>query len=202
MTQKIHMNVRGKAWAGYLLALAAGQFLLAMMLGEAIAPGYSMHDMAISDLGTIAETKLLFNASLILIGFLNVMAGYALYRDDGNEKVFAVFAIGGLGAIGAGVFPLDSPTGLHGLFALFAFLFMNIEAIVASRNAPRPLAVASALAGLIGFVFVIVMIFIDAGSIDVSGSIGHGGAERLIAYPALLWMVMFGGYLVARGSRP
>lgn len=195
------MKIAGKAWAGYLLALAAGQFLLAMMLGEAIAPGYSMHDMAISDLGTIAQTKLLFNLSLVLIGSLNVLAGYALYQDDGNKKVFMVFAIGGIGAIGAGVFPLDSPTGLHGLFALFAFLFMNIEAIAASRKAPRPLAIGSALAGAVGLIFVIMMILVDGGSLDVSGSIGHGGTERMIAYPALLWMVLFGGYLVGKGSR-
>lgn len=197
----MHMRIKGKAWAGYLLALASGQFLLAMMLGEAIAPGYSMHDNAISDLGTIAQTKLLFNTSLVLIGLLNVAAGYLLYKENGNRRMFAVFAIGGIGAMGAGLIPLDSPIGLHGLFALFAFLFMNIEAILGSRGTPRPFALASTAAGIVGLVFVVVMILVDGGSLDVSGSIGHGGTERMIAYPALLWMVMFGGYLVAKGGK-
>jgi hypothetical protein len=31
----------------------------------------------------------------------------------------------------------------------------------------------------------------------VFGAIGHGGAERLIVYPVMLWMMAFGGYLMA-----
>lgn len=38
-----------------------------MKLGESMAPVYSMHDNAISDLGTIAQTELLFNSSAYLI---------------------------------------------------------------------------------------------------------------------------------------
>jgi hypothetical membrane protein len=114
------MNLFNKTNAGYLMALAAGQFLVALMLGESIAPGYSMHDNAISDLGTIAETELLFNASLFLIGLLNLLAGYVLYKAIGDRKVLIVFALGGIGAMGAGLVPLDSPIGIHGLFALFA----------------------------------------------------------------------------------
>ncbi len=29
------------------------------------------------------------------------------------------------------------------------------------------------------------------------GPIGHGGAERMIVYPVMLWLVAFGGYLLA-----
>ncbi|MFB0523486.1 MAG: hypothetical protein ACETV1_07000 [Candidatus Bathyarchaeia archaeon] len=29
------------------------------------------------------------------------------------------------------------------------------------------------------------------------GPIGHGGSERLIVYPGLLWLLAFGGYLMA-----
>jgi hypothetical protein len=35
------------------------------------------------------------------------------------------------------------------------------------------------------------------GFATVFGAIGHGGTERMIAYPALLWMMAFGGYLMA-----
>ena len=31
----------------------------------------------------------------------------------------------------------------------------------------------------------------------VFGPIGHGGAERMIVYPAMLWMLAFGGWLMA-----
>jgi hypothetical membrane protein len=108
-----------------------------------------------------------------------------------------VFALGGIGAMGAGLIPLDNPTGVHGLFALLAFVFMNLGAIIAGRMAKHPLDKLSVLAGLVGLVFVPLMILVDAGSLDVSGSIGHGGTERMIAYPALIWMMIFGGYLIA-----
>ena len=34
----------------------------------------------------------------------------------------------------------------------------------------------------------------------VFGPIGHGGAERMIVYPSMLWMMAFGGYLMAAPS--
>lgn len=191
------MNFFNKTIAGYLLALAAGQFLIALMLGESMAPGYSMHDNAISDLGTIAESELLFNASLFLIGLLNFAAGYVLYKAIGDRKVLIAFALGGIGAMGAGLIPLDHPSGVHGLFALFAFVFINVEAMVAGRLAKFPLNRISLLLGILGIIFVPVMIMVDSGSLDVTGSIGHGGVERMIAFPCLIWMLVFGGYLIA-----
>ena len=191
------MNLFNKTNAGYLMALASGQFLLVLMLGEAIAPGYSMHDNAISDLGTIAETELLFNASLFLIGLLNFAAGYVLFKAIGDRKVLIAFALGGIGAMGAGIIPLDHPSGVHGLFALFAFVFINVEAMVAGRLAKFPLNRISLLLGILGIIFVPVMIMVDSGSLDVTGSIGHGGVERMIAFPCLIWMLVFGGYLIS-----
>jgi len=191
------MNYFTKTNAGYLLALAAGQFLVLLMLGESIAPGYSMHDNAISDLGTIAETELLFNASLFLIGLLNLVSGYVLYKVLGEKKVLIMFVLGGIGAMGAGLVPLDNPTGVHGLFALLAFIFINLEAMVAGRLAKSPLDKISIVLGILGLIFVPLMIMVDSGSLDVSGSIGHGGVERMIVYPCLIWMLVFGGYLVS-----
>ncbi len=191
------MGLFNKTNAGYLLAFAAGQFLIALMLGESIAPDYSMHDNAISDLGTIAETELLFNASLFLIGALNFAAGYVLYKAIGSRMVLVTFALGGIGAMGAGLIPLDNPIGVHGLFALFAFVFLNVEAMVAGRLAKFPLDRISLLLGILGIIFVPIMIMVDSGSLDVTGSIGHGGVERMIAFPCLIWMLVFGGYLVS-----
>ncbi|MHC1710028.1 MAG: DUF998 domain-containing protein [Methanomassiliicoccales archaeon] len=191
------MNLFTKTNAGYILALAAGQFLILLMLGESIAPGYSMHENAISDLGTIAETELMFNASLFLLGLLNIVAGFVLFKVLDDKKLLIVFALGGIGAMGAGLVPLDNPTGVHGLFALFAFVFINLEAVVAGRLAKSPLDKISIALGILGLIFVPLMMMVDGGSLDVSGSIGHGGVERMIAYPCLIWMMLFGGYLVA-----
>jgi len=190
------MKIDKVALIGLLLALGSAQFMVAMMLGEATAPEYSMHDSAISDLGTIDETRLLFNASLFAIGMFNALAGYLLYGVIKDRIVIVVFVLGGVGAMGAGVIPLDSKIGLHGLFALVAFLFMNVEAILIARHVGNPLRIVSLVAGVIGIIFTVMMLLVDSESIDVSGSIGHGGTERMIAYPLLVWMMIFGGYLL------
>jgi hypothetical protein len=41
------------------------------------------------------------------------------------------------------------------------------------------------------------MLIGDGGNPAVFGAIGHGGSERMIAYPAMLWLLVFGGYLIA-----
>jgi len=191
------MNFINKTNAGYILALASGQFLVLLMLGESIAPGYSMHENAISDLGTIGETELMFNASLFVLGLLNFISGFVLYKVLDDKKLLVVFALGGIGAMGAGLVPLDSPIGVHGLFALFAFVFLNVEAMVAGRLGRSPLDKISIALGILGIIFVPVMILVDSGSLDVSNSIGHGGVERMIAFPCLIWMILFGGYLLS-----
>ena len=194
------MRYDNETTSGLLLAPGAGQFMVMMMLLEAIAPGYSMHDNAISDLGTIPETRLFFNASLFAIGLMNLLAGYFLYRSLGDKVLLTIFCLGGIGAMGAGLVPLDSPLGVHGVFAFLAFLFLNIEAILVGLKLHRALKAISVLAGMVGLIFLVMMILVDSGTIDASGSIGHGGVERMIAYPALIWMMVFGGSLMAKPS--
>jgi hypothetical protein len=60
------------------------------------------------------------------------------------------------------------------------------------------LRLISALAGTLGIVFVVLMVIGDAGNTAAFGPIGHGGTERMIVYPVMLWMLAFGGYLMAR----
>ena len=191
------MKLEKSVLIGLLLAIGSAQFLVVMMLGEASAPGYSMHENAISDLGTIDETRLVFCASLFAIGLLNVFAGYLYFKVHGDRKLVVVFALGGIGAMGAGLIPLDSSLGVHGLFALLAFLFIGLEAILCGRLVEDPLRTISFVTGALGLIFLVVMVLVDSGSIDPDGSIGHGGVERMIAFPVLIWMLVFGGHLMA-----
>lgn len=195
------MKCDNQTSAGWLLAIGAAQFLTILMLLEAIAPGYSMHDGAISDLGTIPETELWFALTLFAIGTTNLLAGWFLYRTWHDKRLFAVFVLGSIGAMGAALVPLDNPSDLHGLFALLAFLFMNVEAILVGLKFKGGLRAASIVAGVLGLVFMVMMMLVDAESLDVSGSIGHGGVERMIVYPVLIWMVLIGGYLLAQPAR-
>ena len=189
--------------AGVLLfALAAG-FMTVIMLAPSMAPGYDYPGGAISDLGAIPETALLFNAALVVVGALNLVAGWLLARALGRAWILPVFAVAGIGAAGAGVFPLGSG-GPHGLFALVAFVAFNLEALASVSITTGPMRMISAGAGVLGMVFVVLMAVGDGGNPAAFGPIGHGGTERMIVYPAMLWMLAFGGYLMGgrRASSP
>jgi hypothetical membrane protein len=160
------------------------------MLAASIAPGYNFNAAAISDLGVIGETAVLFNALLVAVGALNIGAGVLLYRSHHRISILAVYILAGLGAAGAGLVPLDT-SELHSLFALFGFVFFNVEAITTGLMVRGPIRALSFVAGLIGLVYVVVMLI---------GAIGHGGSERMIVYPAMLWTLVMGGYLLAGGS--
>jgi hypothetical protein len=41
------------------------------------------------------------------------------------------------------------------------------------------------------------MIIGDGGNAAAFGPIGHGGTERMIVYPVMIWMVALGGWLMA-----
>jgi len=74
-------------------------------------PDYDFSGAAISDLGVIAETALVFNSSLVAVGLCNLCGGFYFYRTHGKRWLFAIFALAGIGAVGAGVFrsiPADS----------------------------------------------------------------------------------------------
>ena len=182
--------------AGILLFLLPVQFITALVAGAAIAPGYSINTNAISDLGVIGETAWLFNASLFAAGLLNIAGGYFLYRSYGRGWILPVFLLAGIGAIGAAVFTLDIP-GIHGLFALAAFVFFNIEAIAGSTLVRGPLKAIAIIAGVLGLIFLVTHAASDFGIMNLYGPIGHGGSERMIVYPALFWLMAFGGYLMA-----
>lgn len=181
--------------AGALFFLLGVAFLTGTMLAASIAPGYDFNAAAISDLGTIDETAALFNGLLIVVGALNLAGGYFLFRMCGSRWLFGVYLIAAIGAVGAGLVPLDAGAA-HSVFALLAFLFFNVEAIATGRHVRGAMKAISLAAGTIGLAYLVLMVIGDAGNSAVFGPIGHGGSERLIAYPVMLWLVAYGGYLL------
>ena len=184
------------ALPGIFQVTLAAQFMTVIMLAASMAPGYDIAQGAISDLGVIEETALLFNLALIAVGLLNLASGILLYRIHGRGWILAIFGLAGIGAAGAGLVPLDT-SDMHGIFALAAFLFFNLQAIACAAIVRGPMRVISLLAGIVGLAFVVIMVIGDSGNPAIFGPIGHGGAERMIVYPAMLWMLAFGGYLMA-----
>jgi hypothetical membrane protein len=192
--------IRDQRTAGVVLFVLAAQFMTMIMLTASMAPVYDVRSGAISDLGVIPETAAFFNVSLIATGLLNLVAGSLLYVERRSMVLLGVYLAAGAGAVGAGLVPLDGGDA-HGLFALAAFLFFNVQAIVSSRIAEGPMRVVSVLAGALGLVFVVIMVIGDAGTPAIFGPIGHGGAERMIVYPVMLWLLAFGGYLMGRSPQ-
>lgn len=183
--------------AGLALFGLAALFMTTIMLAASMAPGYDLAGGAISDLGTIPETALLFNVALVVVGLLNIAAGFLLGGAGAGLGLLLVYVAAGAGAIGAGIVPLDRGA-MHGIFALVAFVLFNVQAIVSARLVPGPMSAISIAAGLVGLAFVALMVVGDSGNPAVFGPIGHGGAERMIVYPVMLWMLGFGGALMAR----
>jgi len=185
--------------AGAMFLALSAQFMTAIMLAAAMAPDYDFGAGAISDLGVFPETALLFNGSLILVGILNVVGGVYFYRSHGKRWLLSLFVLAGVGAIGTGLVPLDV-SDAHSLFALVAFLFFNLEAIGTATHFDGAMRGLSILAGGIGLVFLVLMAIGDAGTTAAFGPIGHGGTEPMIVYPAMIWLVAVGGYLLGTGD--
>ncbi|NUB90821.1 DUF998 domain-containing protein [Haloterrigena sp. SYSU A121-1] len=194
---RVHEPRGDNQWlTGLVFVALAAQFVTVSVLAASTAPGYDFAQGAISDLGAIDETAPLFDASLVAAGALNLVGGYLFYRAHGARWILAVYVLAAVGTIGAGVVPLDDGD-LHRLFALAAFLGFNLEAITSATRVAGPMKGISVLAGLVGIAFVAVMAVGDAGTPAVFAPIGHGGAERLIVSPPMLWLLAFGGYLLA-----
>jgi hypothetical membrane protein len=185
--------------AGGLLALLGASFLTVTMLAASMAPNYDFNAAAISDLGVIEETAILFNGLLVATGLLNAAAGYLLFRTHRRLPILAVVLLASVGATGAGLLPLNTG-GLHSLFALAGFVFFNVEAAISGLLVRGPMRWVSLAAGCVGLVYVVIMVIGDSGNPGVFGAIGHGGSERMIVYPAMLWTLVFGGYLLAGGA--
>jgi len=190
---------QGSSLPGVLLFLLGTSFLTVTMLAASVAPAYDFNRAAISDLGVIDATALMFNGLLVAVGALNIAGGFLLYRSHGHTWILVTYLLAGIGAAGAGLVPLDA-SGLHSLFALVGFVFFNLEAVASATIVQGPMRAISWAAGLIGLVFVVVMVIGDAGNAAVFGAIGHGGSERMIVYPAMLWTIAFGGYRMAGGA--
>ncbi len=176
--------------AGTLLFIGAAQFIVGMFLAEATYPGYSISENFISDLG-VGPSASVFNSSVFLLGLTAVVAAYLLQRAFGQLVVSVFFALAGVGAMGVGIFPESFGTGLvHTLASLVAFLFGGLSAIIAYKLEKPPLTYLSVVMGMIA----LLALGLFLGNYFLG--LGKGGMERMIAYPILLWVVGFGGYLM------
>ncbi|MEZ0319129.1 MAG: DUF998 domain-containing protein [Pyrobaculum sp.] len=167
-----------------ILLIASLQFIISMLLAERLYPGYDPLRNYISDLGALkAPTAALFNTSVSLLGILGLIAAYLLRKELGKAGA-AVLAVAALGAVGVGIFPEDYGMP-HGISALITFLLGGVAVII--MGAKRG-GVYKPLGAALGAVSLIALgLFIPR----VQTPLGIGGLERLIAYPILIFLVLY-----------
>ena len=192
------------AAAGALLLLAGIICLLGIITAEALYPeGYSTSQNAISDLGateppdSVIEqpSATIFNWTMISTGIIILAAAFCLQRGFRRLPVTIFTALTGLGILGVGVFP-GNYGSIHAIFALTAFIAGGVAAIVSIMVQRPPFSIFSAILGAITLATLLLyMILGDEG--PMSG-LGMGGVERWVAYPILIWVLSFGGYLTGR----
>jgi hypothetical membrane protein len=196
---------RGKV-AGTLFFIAATQFVLCLTIAEALYPSYSVSGNYISDLG-VGPSAIVFNSSVFLLGLL-LLAGTYFQRHSPNFKtVNMMLLLMAIGAMGVGIFTKDF-TLAHGAVSSMAFFFAGLSAIASFKVLKKPVSLISIILG----VMTLAALALFSSGVITSGSLtsnqaydsvfylglGPGGMERMIVYPALMWLAGFGGHLAMK----
>ena len=184
--------------AGTLVFIATTQFVLGLIVSEALYPNYSTSGNYISDLG-VGPSSIIYNSSVFLLGLLLIIGTYFFQRAFREYKILTLTLIlASIGAMGVGVFTEDFGI-IHPIVSLITFLFGGLSAIfsvICSRVHKIKLLKMpfSIIAVVLGVMCLGALVLFFAG-IDLG--LGVGGMERMIAYPILMWGAGFGGYLIA-----
>ena len=187
------MEFDNKRVAGTILFVGAAQFIVLMIIAETLYPNYSTSTNYISDLG-VGPSALIFNSSIILLGFMTVAGTYFTYRIFRSRLFLVLLTLAGIGAIGVGMFT-ESAGGIHVVFSLITFLFGGLSAIAFYKVEKTPFNWLSVVLGTMGLVALVLF-----GSDNYLG-LGAGGMERMIAYPILLWGAGLGGHLIGSSEK-
>jgi hypothetical membrane protein len=77
-TKQLMTRLNGRI-AGVLFLVASVQFILGLVVAEALYSGYSVADNYISDLG-VGSSSMVFNSSVFLFGVLSIIGAWFLPR--------------------------------------------------------------------------------------------------------------------------
>jgi hypothetical membrane protein len=176
---------------GLLLLVGAIEMIILVNLAEFLYPGYSVSQDYISELGVgPAAPRAVFTVALITFGVLVLVASYSLRERGRQSRLWLLLSLSAVGAIGVAVFDMDNFSVLHGLSALLAFLFGNLGAVYSSRMVRAPLSYTFGSLGLLGLSALALL------AVEADLGLGLGGIERMVFYPAMLWVLAFGVHLL------
>jgi hypothetical membrane protein len=178
--------------AGALFFIAGSQFVLGLVIAEALYSGYSVSSNYISDLGggSSSISSMIFNSSVFLLGLLVMIGTYFLQRAFDFKVLTMLLVLTAIGAMGVGIFTEHSGA-VHPVVSVIAFMFSGLSAVASYKLLKLPFSVIAVILGLMD----LAALALFAGKIYLG--LGAGGMERMIVYPILMWGAGFGGYLVA-----
>jgi hypothetical membrane protein len=179
--------------AGLLSFAGASQFLIIMIICEALYPGYSISENMISDLG-IGRTAGLFNSSIILLGAMLILSAISFHSFHRNRVFTILMILTGAGAMGVGIFP-ENIRPYHEICAGITFLSGGLSEMLSFFLIRFPMSMAAVFLG--GLTLGCLALFVMGNHLGL----GPGGMERMIVYPVILWGAGFGGYLMASERR-
>ena len=195
--------------AGVLFFVASAQFILGLVVAEALYSGYSVADNYISDLG-VGPSSMAFNSSAFLFGVLSLIGAYFLPRTVDFRSLTVLLILMAIGAMGVGIFT-SAFTTIHGVMSLMAFGFGGLSAMASFKVSKPPLSAISVILGAmtLGALALFAGGLVTTGSLTSSKppasefflGIGPGGMERMIVYPALIWLTLFSGHLVTLSEK-
>lgn len=187
--------------SGTLFFLAGSVVLMGIITAEAFyPPGYSTAKSQISDLGsTVPPASLIyqpsasiFNGTMLAAGFMVLLGTWFMHQLVKKWLVSIPLGLFGLGLVGVGIFP-GNHVPYHGMSAMLTFLSGGVSAIATATVSSAPFRYLAIAFGSIALTAWCMAVFSPGTLVSV---IGEGGTERWVAYPIMLWLVGFGGYLM------
>ena len=187
--------------SGLLYFLAGAIVLMGIITAEAFYPsGYSTFKNEISDLGATRQpnsvsfepSSTIFNTIMLLAGIMVLVASFYQHKYFKKFLFSIPVMLFGLGLVGVGIFP-GNVRPYHGMAAMLTFLSGGFCAITSFKIVTSPFKFVSISFGSIALLTWFSAVFASATLISF---IGIGGLERWVAYPIMLWLTAFGGYLM------
>jgi len=146
------MNYDNKRIAGLLIFVGAVQFVLAVIISEAIYSGYCVGQQAMSDLGNwslAGNSAAIFDVSAILLGLFVIAGAYFIQRGFKNRRFTSLLVMTGVGNVVVGVVAENIFLPVHSVFALVIFVFWAASAIMSYRFEKAPLSYVSVIVGAV-----------------------------------------------------
>jgi hypothetical membrane protein len=193
--------------AGALLALTGIGTLMSIITSEALYPAarhYNTFSNTISDLGgtsppnsyMVQPNRAIFIATMAVAGTLVLVSTYLLWPSVARRRISIGLLVFGASLAGLAVFPGNVPTW-HPWIALACFMAGSITAIMSRKVLDPPVTYFAVALGVTALVATLAGLEAFEG-VGPQEWIGLGGVERWIAYPVLMWLVMFGTALMSR----